>query len=576
MKQHVNDKYLQEIAELNHNLDLLEKISLIINHEEITKIVDQLHKQSEYPFLFVVVGEVKAGKSSFINALLQSDKEICKVAASPMTDTIQLITYSDSYYTEQINPLFKKIGVDAEILNTIAIVDTPGTNSIIQEHQQITENFIPFADLVCFVFEAKNPYRQSSWEFFDYIRKEWHRKVLFILQQKDLLNNEDLQVNINGVKDFAISKGITAPVVFPVSALMELNHQADSGFSELRNWIAENVTNGKAPILKLQNMIETAIQVGDKLKSSLILRQQQYAADVEFRNDIQNSLDYQSSQTEKQISYLVDNVLETYDSIMYSRINEISDGLSITSVIKRSVGSIFGKENSLKSWLENHTKQLEMELNIRLKEKLNEGIIQVSDNIQLMGKLVEQKIRNSKTILKDNDEIFQDIAEKRANVLKDLQYSFSEFLKDSENFYDENIIKESNKLGPNFLTGSGIALVGVILTSVVNGAVFDITGGILTGIGLLFASITLGLRKNKIMKSVKDEISSGRSKIELELSTTLSRYTQDIKRKINHNFDDFDRLIQNEGKTLEILNIDFEKFDSNISDQRSRVNKYLN
>jgi len=38
-----------------------------------------LHRVDE-PFLFVIVGEVKSGKSSFINALLGSQEQIVKVA----------------------------------------------------------------------------------------------------------------------------------------------------------------------------------------------------------------------------------------------------------------------------------------------------------------------------------------------------------------------------------------------------------------------------------------------------------------------------------------------------------------
>ena len=50
----------------------------------------------------------------------------------------------------------KKIFHPVEILREIAIVDTPGTNAIVAHHQEITEGFVPAADLIVFVFEAKN------------------------------------------------------------------------------------------------------------------------------------------------------------------------------------------------------------------------------------------------------------------------------------------------------------------------------------------------------------------------------------------------------------------------------------
>jgi ribosome biogenesis GTPase A len=106
----------------------------------------------------VIVGEIKAGKSSFVNALLQAGKDICKVAPSPMTDTIQLITYGEEEAIEHVNAHFTRITQPVDILKEIAIVDTPGTNSIVEHHQEITERFIPHSDLIVFVFEAKNPY----------------------------------------------------------------------------------------------------------------------------------------------------------------------------------------------------------------------------------------------------------------------------------------------------------------------------------------------------------------------------------------------------------------------------------
>ena len=148
--------------------------------------------------MFVIVGEVKAGKSSFVNALLGTGKEICKVAPQPMTDTIQQIIYGEEEEIISVNEYLKKIFQPIEILREIAIVDTPGTNAIIKHHQEITENFIPASDLIVFVFEAKNPYRQSAWDFFDYIHEDWRKKIVFVLQQKDLMNQEDLNVNING------------------------------------------------------------------------------------------------------------------------------------------------------------------------------------------------------------------------------------------------------------------------------------------------------------------------------------------------------------------------------------------
>ncbi|MEM8910031.1 MAG: dynamin family protein, partial [Bacteroidota bacterium] len=107
----------------------LHELTIRIQHQELEKTVSDLRNRINEPFMFVIVGEVKAGKSSFINALLEAEKEICKVAPSPMTDTIQQIVYGEEEATVEVNPYLKKIFQPVEILKEIAIVDTPGTNT---------------------------------------------------------------------------------------------------------------------------------------------------------------------------------------------------------------------------------------------------------------------------------------------------------------------------------------------------------------------------------------------------------------------------------------------------------------
>ena len=80
-----------------------------LHNDKLAVTVDDIRSRLNEPFLFVIVGEVKVGKSSFVNALLQTDKEVCKVAPDPCTDTIQQIVYSETEAIIPINDYFKKI-----------------------------------------------------------------------------------------------------------------------------------------------------------------------------------------------------------------------------------------------------------------------------------------------------------------------------------------------------------------------------------------------------------------------------------------------------------------------------------
>jgi hypothetical protein len=192
-----------------------------------------------------------------------------------------------------------------------------------------------------------------------------------------------------------------------------------------------------------------------------------------------------------------------------------------------------------------------------------------------MGKLVHAKIKDSKTILEDSDEIFADIAEKRANVLMDLQKSFSSFLNESENFYDESIVNKAGAVAPKLAAGSGIAVVGVILATITQGAVFDITGGILTTIGVLFAGVTLGLKKRKVIAGFKQEIKKGRTKLEREVNEKLKDYTQRIKNKIDDNFYQLDLLLKHEEKTFKNLDELKTSINTDLTNIKHEVEKFI-
>jgi GTPase SAR1 family protein len=533
----------------------LHQLTLSAASEDLAKTVSDLRNRITEPFMFVIVGEVKAGKSSFINALLQTDKEICKVSPAPMTDTIQQILYAENEDIVTVNPYLKKLYYPIEILKEIAIVDTPGTNTIVANHQQITEDFIPACDLVVFVFESKNPYRQSAWEFFDYIHSDWRKKVIFVLQQKDLMPQNDLDININGVHEYAQKKGMINPNVFAVSAKLEQEgNPYDSGFHQVRDYIYRNITGGKAPMLKLQNNVSTSLNIAEKIHNGLIIREQQFSADTDFRKDIQQTLSNQELKSSKQVDILSENLLATYDKITGQTEAELQDELSFGTLLKRSFASIFSKSESAQTKLESMAKDLENNLKIKLREKLDDNVNDLSDSIQQMAKIIDLKIRNSKTILSQDQEIFSDIADRRSNIMRELQDAFNKFINNGDNFKDETLFPaKGGNMTSNVTMGSGVAIIGMIVMAVANTAVIDITGGVVTTLGLIFAGVTIGLQRGKILNAYRTEIAKGRKNLELAVEEKLKTYVRHIKQRIDSNFAAFDNMLEEEDLKLNDL-----------------------
>ena len=55
-------------VQLDELIKELHELTIQINHKELSATVSDLRNRIHDPFMFVIVGEVKSGKSSFVNA----------------------------------------------------------------------------------------------------------------------------------------------------------------------------------------------------------------------------------------------------------------------------------------------------------------------------------------------------------------------------------------------------------------------------------------------------------------------------------------------------------------------------
>ena len=75
------------------------------------------------------------------------------------------------------------------LLRDIHIVDTPGTNAIMREHERITAEFVPRSDLVLFVTSADRPFTETERAFLEQIRG-WGKKVVVVINKIDILESD--------------------------------------------------------------------------------------------------------------------------------------------------------------------------------------------------------------------------------------------------------------------------------------------------------------------------------------------------------------------------------------------------
>ncbi len=269
----IANDYLDLRAELGAALFSLTALALETDApSETIGTLGNLQTALREPFLFVVVGEVKAGKSSLLNALF--GKELCRVDVLPATDRVHVFKYGEQARDVPLHPDLVEHHQPVGFLRDFNIVDTPGTNTIVTQHQRITEQFAPLADLILFVFSVVNPWGASAWQFLEHLQRKWLKNVVFVVQQADLREEREVQAVVQHLKQKAAGRFGQAFPVFAVSAKKAFLSKTtgvdkarlweESRLGPLEDYINEIVGTGEIRLEKLRSIDRTAqVILGD-------------------------------------------------------------------------------------------------------------------------------------------------------------------------------------------------------------------------------------------------------------------------------------------------------------------------
>ncbi|MEM1216422.1 MAG: GTP-binding protein, partial [Bacteroidota bacterium] len=93
---------------------------------------------------------------------------------------------------------------------------------------------------------------------------------------------------------------------------------------------------------------------------------------------------------------------------------------------------------------------------------------------------------------------------------------------------------------------------------------FDITGGILTAVGVLFAGFSTRSKRKKIVDGFEQEVQRGRDRLTGEVTNTLRTYIQQLKQRIDNNFLRLDEHLQREGQALERLRTQYQEIEQRL------------
>ena len=465
--------------------------------------------------LIVIVGEVKAGKSSLINALVSED--VCEVAPGPCTAGIRELVYGGERKVVSLGQFRERVFLPKEVLREVTMVDTPGTNSIIQNHETITENYIPQSDLVVFVFSAANPHTKSAWALLTLIRKEWHRKMVFVLQQSDRASQRELTINREHVTQYARDRQVETPTVFTLSAKRELEAMPESGFSEFRDYLQNAIACGEVWRMKVEGSYQTLRSVMARLLSHLRLEKAAIDEERAFYQDLFRKVEAYEARAYSLKLAIVEKLSATYDSLAKQSEDEFAKGLRLGKLFKRAIP--FFRDKDTRTWLQDLKARFERSARKEIENEAAELSKDLFDWMRTMMDELVQGIAGRQERIKENALLPQ--AASRLAMLEQLRSKF-EFIR-----VDDEVLRgkvaETKDVRTLALAGSGLVGLGIIIVSLSPILWLDITGGIFLVTGIVLVAVGLLWRRSSVLRDFRQKLGDSRQEFQDRLDSEFSQ-----------------------------------------------------
>jgi small GTP-binding protein len=316
--------------------DLREALTASLSPESELRDAKAAATGLEQSFLLVVAGEFNSGKSSLLNALLGADALLEGV--TPTTDKVQILVYGQQDTITPYEPLQDTFVIRRELpygfLEGVALVDTPGTNAVIRQHQIITEGFLPRADLLLFLTSADRPFSESERQFLS-LAKTWSRKVVMVINKIDLLETEiDKTTVYEFVKTNSLATLGETPPIFMVSARQHKREQNDTGFIALEQHLRQVLGEQSRVRLKLLSPLGVAQELLTRALNRVKASQELLRADSTLLTDLEHDFSQHQNDLKTQLEAQLNNVYSVLDGVQKRGEIFIDDTLRVSKTLE--------------------------------------------------------------------------------------------------------------------------------------------------------------------------------------------------------------------------------------------------
>jgi len=538
-------------AERNWLAELQVILAKLSASEDDHATLKQSIRQLDELFLLVIVGEFNAGKSAFINALL--GQTLLKEGVTPTTAEVNILKYGELSQREVVEPHLHAIFAPVEILRHINIVDTPGTNAIIQEHQAITEEFVPRADLVLFITSADRPFTESERRFLAQI-KNWGKKVVVVVNKTDIFESED---ELRQVIDFVARNTAalleTEAQIFPVSSrnASRAKHGnpaewSASRFEPLEQFIFDTLDESERVRLKFLNPLGVGNRLLTHYLDIISNRLTLLADDFKMLDDVEHQLALYKTDMERDFRFRladIDNVLfemekrgnAYFDEIL--RLPRVLDLLNRErikrefelNVVADAPTAIEHRVNELIDWLVNADLQQWQSITSHLEQRKKEHEERIIGDV-------------GSAFRYDRDHLIDSVGRTAQHVVDgyDKTYEAQQIAEGAQRAVAQSAMVEVGAIG-----------LGAVVTAIATTAAADATGIIAASVIAALGLFIIPAKRRSAKKDLAERVSELRTNLVNSLTTQFDRELKNSLQRINDTIAPYTRFIRAERGKLE-------------------------
>lgn len=536
-------------------------------------------RQLEELFLIVVVGEFNAGKTAFLNALL--GQQVLPEGVTPTTSAINLVRHPDSLDANLPTEDFHVIRVPIDWLRELNLVDTPGTNAVIQRHQEITETFIPRSDLVLFVTSVERPFSESERVFLERI-KEWGKKIVVVVNKIDLVEKESELAEVLAYVDQNAQKLLgLSPEIFPISSRLALRAKQaakdysdfddnvmwdTSRFGALEQYILQTLDAGERVRLKLDNPLGVSALLIEQYHDVIADRLDLLKGDFKTLDVIEEQLEAYQEDMRRDFAYQSSRV----DNVLYE-MAERGDRFFDETL---RLGRIFDLVNSEKI-------RAEFE-----RQVVGDTSIEIERHV---GQLIDWMVEKDYRMWRDVIDFLSQRATQRTEhmvgqVSSEFEFNRQNMLntvgKDAQRVVESyDRAEESRKLAQQMQRAImqtaavevGALGLGALLVALLQTSMLDITG--ILGAGVLAATglYVLPYRRSRIKQALRERINELRSQLDLALTRQFDKELAASVQRIKESIAPYTRFVRVEREKLTRLESELKLAEAEMNELRTLV-----